>query len=161
MSSPSPDEKRFERLGRALRKAEERRKIFVPPTLDEAILKEARRHFEGGPEFAKMKAPSQPVAARGVPPFLDWRWILGGALAVVALCFVVLEPFARKPVVVAREDINGDGRVDILDALALAKAVEGKTNNERLDQNDDRQLDDADVRAVALAAVRLDRKPGS
>jgi hypothetical protein len=152
MSLPDPSEKRFASLAKALREAEERRTIFVPPTLDEAILKEARRHFEGEPQ-RKATAPRL---------YFYWRWLLGGALAVLALCLILFAPFARKTgAVAAREDINGDGRVDILDALALAKAVEGKNNNERFDQNGDRRVDDSDVRAVALAAVRLDRKPGS
>jgi hypothetical protein len=146
MSSPEPDEKRFQALTRALREADQRRSIFVPPTVDEVILKKVRLHFEGERKL---------MVARFI---FALRWILGGAVAVVALCLLFL---SQKPLAVAREDINEDGRVDILDALTLAKAVEGKNNNQRFDQNGDRQLDDSDVRAVALAAVRLDRKPGS
>jgi hypothetical protein len=145
MSSPDENDKRYEALGEALRRAEERARIFVPPTLEEAILKNAREHFEGAP----------------TNPRVSWRrwWIFGvPAFAAIVIAFLV---FNHRAPQLAREDINRDGRVDILDALALARAVEGKTNNERLDQNGDRQLDDADVRAVALAAVRLDRKPGT
>jgi hypothetical protein len=151
MSSPEPDEKKFEALGRALREAEKRRRIFVPPTLDETILKAARGHFGAAEKEQIGRARFH----------FDWRWILASAASIIALCLFLFAQSAHRPVSVAREDINGDGRVDILDAFALAKAVEGKRANDRFDQNDDHKLDDLDVRAVALAAVRLDRKPGS
>ncbi len=151
MSSPEENDKRHEALGKALREAEERTRVFVPRTLDETILKEAREHFQGPPA----SAPAF-WSARAMRRF----WIVGIPTFATAIIFAFILINHRAPQL-AREDINGDGRVDILDALALAKAIEGKNDNERFDQNGDRQLDDSDVRAVAMAAVRVDRKPGT
>jgi hypothetical protein len=58
----------------------------------------------------------------------------------------------------APKDINGDGRVDILDALALARIVEGLTEGQPAtawDFTGDGTVDQRDVEAVAAAAVRL------
>jgi hypothetical protein len=53
-------------------------------------------------------------------------------------------------------DINGDGRVDILDAFALARAVgAGGGSNNRWDVNGDGVVDDRDVDRLARAAVSL------
>jgi hypothetical protein len=139
MSSPEPNDQKLERFARALRNAEESRRVFVPPTMDEAILKQARERFEGKPKR---------------PPFQFWNWLaVAGAAALIAILIFILP--RTKPAVAAREDINGDGQVDILDALALAKSIEvGKG----ADQNGDGKLDDTDVQAIASVAVRLDRK---
>jgi len=133
MNSHDDNEAKYEALGSALRKAEERRRTFVPPTLDEAILKQARAHFGG----------SERREPRGS---FWWSWILGASLAAIALCFVLLRPNAEKPRAFAKEDINHDGQVDILDAMTLAKTGTASAS---------------EVEALALAAVRLDRKPGS
>jgi hypothetical protein len=139
MSSPEPNEKKLERFATALRNAEESRRVFVPPTVDEVILKQARQRFDG-------KAKRR--------PFRFWNWLaVAGAAALIAILVFILP--RTKPAVVAREDINGDGQVDILDAFALAKSMEiGKG----VDQNGDGKLDQADVQAIASVAVRLDRK---
>jgi hypothetical protein len=139
----SPEEKQHERLAQALREASQKKPIFVPPTLDEAILKQARAHFE-----PKKKEPR--------PIWLRW---LEPAFAVIVVCGIFL--FFQPPKKFAREDLNRDGRVDILDALTLAKAIQANTGREEFDQNGDRKLNEADVLAAAQAAVRLDRKPGS
>ncbi len=129
----------------------------VPPEADAAILAEARRHF------ARMHRPRRVV-----------RWIAAGAAAAAAAVFAVhLATFtrerSRKPAApaaprakasrtVAREDIDGDGRVDILDAFALARRLEaGGRPRSEWDVNHDGQVDDADVQRVARAAVELDR----
>ena len=70
---------------------------------------------------------------------------------------IFLLPRMKTPAV-AREDINRDGQVDILDAMALAKSLENSAATPTLDQNNDGKIDEADIRAVALAAVRIDRK---
>jgi hypothetical protein len=137
MSSP---EQKMEKLVEALRKAEERRNIFVPPAVDGAILKAAREHLTKEPQGR---------------PFGFWNWFaLGTATALIALTILLL-PRMKTPVF-AREDINRDGQVDILDAMALAKSLDGAAV--RFDQNGDGKVDDADVNAVAVAAVRMDRK---
>lgn len=139
MSSPEPNDDKLERFARALRSADEGQRIFIPPTLDEAILRQARERFEG-------------KATR--PLFRFWNWFaLAGAAALIAILILILP--RTKPAAIAREDFNGDGQVDILDAFALAKSIE---DGKGVDQNDDGKVDDADVRAIASAAVQLDRK---
>ena len=142
MSSPEPTNEKLERFARALRNAEENQRVFVPPTLDEAILKQARE---------RLNAEQKPN------PFRFWNWLaLAGVAALIAIAIFV---FPRtKPTATAREDINGDGHVDILDAFALAKSIESGKGNGTFDQNGDGKIDDGDVQAVASVAVRLDRK---
>ncbi|HSV99962.1 MAG TPA: dockerin type I domain-containing protein [Sedimentisphaerales bacterium] len=57
-----------------------------------------------------------------------------------------------------RLDLDGNGRVDILDAFRLAKGIEsrGPTTAE-WDVNGDGRIDRDDVDDVAFAAVRLDK----
>jgi hypothetical protein len=139
MSSP---EHKLDQLAESLRKAEERRNIFVPPALDREILKQARERLTG--------------ESKG-RPFGFWNWFaLSTATALIA-AIIFLVPRIKTPVV-AREDINRDGQVDIIDAMALAKVLENPGANPAYDQNGDGRLNEADVRAVALVAVRVDRK---
>ena len=142
MSSPEPTDEKLERFARALRNAEENRRVFVPPTLDEAILKQARERFGAKQKFN---------------PFRFWNWLAGAGVAALIAIAVFIFP-RTKPTTTAREDINGDGQVDILDAFALAKSIEAGKGSGALDQNGDGKIDDGDVRAIASAAVRLDRK---
>jgi hypothetical protein len=78
---------------------------IMDPRIDSAILADARRYFAARP---------QPAARR------RWAPLFAAAVAaVVALLIVVpLDPFrsAAEP-----DDVDGSGRVDILDALALAR----------------------------------------
>jgi hypothetical protein len=60
------------------------------------------------------------------------------------------------------DDINGDGKVDILDALALARSLRDQaapSSDLRLDRTGDGLVDERDVDAIARTAVRL-RLPG-
>ena len=58
-------------------------------------------------------------------------------------------------------DIDGSGRVDILDAFALARHLKrGRLVEADLDINQDGRLDRVDVDAVAMAAVRLPVRQG-
>lgn len=54
-----------------------------------------------------------------------------------------------------RGDVNGDGRVDILDAFVLAKAVEAGAAAGEWDLSGDGRVDRADVERVARAAVAV------
>ena len=142
MSSP---EHKLDQLAESLRKAEERRNLFVPPALEHSILKQAREHLTSGPANTKRR------------PFRFWNWFaLSTASALVVLLIFLLPRF--KTPVIAREDINRDGQVDILDAMALAKSLEHPAANPALDQNGDGKLNEADVSTVAFVAVRIDRK---
>jgi hypothetical protein len=95
------------------------------------------------------------------------RWSMTGigvaAAAALTFVFALNGPRTSKPsapatLAAAPEDINGDGRIDILDALALARMVDSpRSPSLEHDVNGDGRVDRADVQAVAGAAVRLDR----
>jgi len=56
------------------------------------------------------------------------------------------------------QDIDGSGRVDILDAFTLARVLDERRAVERKwDVTGDGKVDRADVDAVAMSAVRLDK----
>jgi hypothetical protein len=121
-------------------------RLFVPPTIDEAVLREARRYL-GKPER---------------PRFSWWRWIprFAAAAALVALLTYgfVRHGSRSRPPVFAREDLNHDGRVDILDAFALARQLKaGPAPGPARDINGDGVVDERDVETIAARAVRLDK----
>ncbi|HEX8522973.1 MAG TPA: dockerin type I domain-containing protein [Tepidisphaeraceae bacterium] len=62
---------------------------------------------------------------------------------------------APQPLAVAAQDLNQDGRVDILDALYLARALERAQSQASWDFNRDGQVDRKDADAIAASAVRL------
>jgi len=133
--------------------------LTVPPEVDRAVLAVARQRIA-----ADRVRPSQ------LRPLL--RWAPVGAMAAVAVFFALfLVPAGlhrahekkahkspRTTPYVEREDIDRNGEVDILDALALAHGIEsGAALREDWDLNGDGQVDKRDVDQVALAAVSLER----
>jgi hypothetical protein len=124
----------------------------VPPEIDKAILDQARHRL-----------------ARPRPLILQLRWA-GGIAAVAAVVAIGVflyrgsaphnDPSSiinyQSAAAERRPDIDGNGRVDILDAFRLAKSIEsrGPTAAE-WDVNNDGRVDRDDVDAVALAAVRV------
>lgn len=121
----------------------------MPPTLDEAIVRAARKH----------------LAARETPGF-KWLpllpWLAAASAMVVAGAFVLFHSQPRSntpnPSAFARQDINHDGRVDILDAFALARQLkQAKISDLRLDLNGDGVVDEGDMRIIAADAVKLNK----
>jgi len=116
--------------------------IFVPPQVDEAVLRAAREQLA--------KAHKRPV----------WRTLAPWAAAAAALTLGVWlvrnqSPSASRNAF-APQDINHDGKVDILDAFALARQLEqGEKPNRQEDQNGDGVVDRRDVDAIAAQAVKL------
>ena len=110
------------------------------PTIDQAILNGARAHLASRRRF-RLLLP------------------LGGAAAAAALVFgvVLWDRLAAKQVAGRVEDINGDGVVDIRDAMALQRGLD-KGQIKGGDVNRDGVTDRRDVDAVAMVAVRM--KPG-
>src|SRR5436190_15120270 len=103
----------------------QKERIFVPPTVDQAVLQGAREHLQ------RLEQPQSRWK-----PWLSWA----AMAACLALAFWLGErfsnPAAAHPLV--REDINHDGRVDVLDAFALARRIEtGGTLDPRWDINGD------------------------
>jgi len=94
------------------------------------------------------------------------RWVGAGAAiaALVVVTVMLVRPPQRAPIAhsVANSttpgDANGDGRVDIRDALSLARRIEAGLvqPTSREDVNADRVIDRKDVDAIAMLAVRLD-----
>jgi hypothetical protein len=127
--------------------------VFIPPTADEAILRAARRHL-ALPESGR----------RG---WFGWfRFMPRVAAAAAAILLLAAIPqFFKQPApgpargsAFARGDLNHDGRVDILDAFALAMQLkQGETRNLQLDVNGDGVVDERDVAALAARAVKLEQ----
>ncbi len=111
--------------------------LFAPPPvpreIDDAILAYARREL------------TRPKARRVA------RWLAAAAAA--ALIAVVMLTRGGTA-----QDIDRNGRVDILDALVLARRIDASAPLERSwDFNGDGTVDRLDVDRVAHAAVRLER----
>jgi hypothetical protein len=123
--------------------------LFIPPTADEAILRAARKHLE------------KPSEAR-VGWFRLMPWVAAGAAAILLVAaipqfFRKAAPEPARVAAFARGDLNHDGRVDILDAFALARQLEqGGARNLQLDVNGDGVVDERDVTALAARAVKLE-----
>jgi anti-sigma-K factor RskA len=66
---------------------------------------------------------------------------------------VAAAPPAAKPAALA--DLDGDGRVTVLDAFALARALETHAAASAVDVNHDTQVDEDDVDAVLAMAVSV------
>jgi Dockerin type I domain len=133
--------------------------IFVPPGVDDRVLGEARAHL------GRIAAQRRWRAAM-------WRrtgLAAGLAAAVTLVVWLGMQGAAeRKPApamspgVAIREDIDGNGKVNILDAFAVARAVQTRAASSsqaqppgRFDMNGDGVVDQRDVDAVAARAVAI------
>ena len=125
--------------------------VSVPREVDQAIVRMARERL----------APRR-------RPRLVLRWAWAGAAAAAATVLLALwivntpERRSRVPAgeahVRMKEDFDANGRVDILDAFALARQMESAHKpQEKWDMNGDGIVDRADVDRIAMAAVRLKR----
>src|SRR6266576_4776 len=131
------------RLIEALRQASSER-IFVPPAIDRTILKAAERQFS--------------PAGRGRSRRGWWGTGLATASAVVVAFALVTSQWQRVAKGrFALEDVNHDGKIDILDAFALARQVkQGGASDKILDFNGDGVVDEKDVATIAAQAVKLE-----
>lgn len=127
------------------------RRVFVPPTVDEAVLRAARQHL------------NKPRRSG-----FGWSrsWLVRPAMATACLLLIGLIYFFTKPTGktpgFALEDINHDGRVDILDAFQLARELQSGTKPAPgLDLNGDGVVDQRDAALLADHAVRLEKGGGS
>lgn len=123
--------------------------VFIPPTVDEAVLRAARKHLEG-PRQAR------PGWLRLMP------WVTAAAaivlLAAIPRFFRQPAPAPGREAVLARWDLDRDGRVDILDAFALARELkQGGARDRQWDVNRDGTVDGGDVAAIAARAVKLEQ----
>ena len=107
----------------------------VPAAVDAAILKRA------GGRLARIRRARRPNLALRLVPI---------AAAAVLVLWV-----ASRPPAVSR-DVDGSGRVDILDAFHLTRKIRAGSTEGRWDLNADRRVDELDVGLVIAAAVRVD-----
>jgi hypothetical protein len=111
--------------------------VKVPAKMDAAILNRAAAKLSG---------------ARRLRPL---RWAVGAASA-AAVFFVVARVALHAPAL--PDDIDGNRRVDIVDALRLSHQINAGGNGR--DVNGDGAVDQRDVDAIAMAAVRIDPAGG-
>jgi hypothetical protein len=123
------------------------RRVFVPPTIDEAILRTAQQHLRK-PEPAR----------KGFCFARFFRWTL--AMACLVLLGTMLL-FLRPQTNYAREDLNRDNRVDILDAFQLARALQSVNPSSVQDLNGDGTVNQTDVDLLAQESVKLEKGRGS
>jgi len=118
--------------------------------LDETVLRAAEDHFAG-------RLPSQ-VSAGGR---LRWRWAGLGVAAglLLGVIWLSMQPANRvdTPVIAVRAgDVDGSGRIDILDAFTLAREVKmGLAVDPRHDLSGDGRIDQRDIDLIAREAVTL------
>ena len=120
-----------------LRHGAERMAVLVPPAVDDAVLSRARERFA---EIRRRRSRAKTV----------W-WMSAAA------CFVALALLAGSLINTPRferADVDRSGRVDILDALVLARRIQQGTAA-GFDLNRDGVVDKRDVDFVAAQAVRL------
>jgi len=85
-------------------------------------------------------------------------WQAAAAVLLIGAGLVLMQFNPEKPAgpMAAREDVDGSGRVDILDAFRLAKAVQADAAPEgQWDMNGDGAVNQQDVDIVAQAAVAV------
>jgi hypothetical protein len=131
----------------------------APPELEDEMAAIALGHAERvrAALAAKDAAKGRRRFARTAP------WAAAAAVVLVAAAGALWRgglgapaPAARTPVGIGRaDDVNRDGRVDVLDAFALARAVDAGDRRSGWDLNRDGVVDKGDVDAVAMAAVSL------
>jgi len=147
-SLPEQDSEAPEELVTALRDLSGNR-LFVPPSVDEAVLVQARRRLQA---VARRKSRIVTLA--------PWMAAAASFVLVAWLAQLLIRSWTAAPPIIAREDIDRNGHVDILDALTLARQIEmGSALN--LDINGDGIVDRRDIDAVAAKAVKLEKGHGA
>jgi hypothetical protein len=136
-SGPNPGS----RLGRALGGVR-KTAVFIPAAVDEALLEQARTHL------AKIRGERSRLRRM--------QWLALAACVVIAA--VVTQAVLRRGTTqFAREDLNRDGQVDILDAFQLAREIKSGKVPATEDFNGDGKVDAADVEFLAKRAVSLEK----
>jgi len=123
------------------------RDVFIPPHVDRTIL----------------KAVQERLSPRAKLRFGNFRhWMLWQALAAACVFVACIAWLLTTRPHYAREDLNHDGKVDILDAFALARQVNSSAPlSTTSDINGDGVVDGRDVALIAAHAVQLKKDNGS
>lgn len=122
----------------------------VQPTADadEIVRAEIRQHF------ARTAPPRSRISWRNLP------WAIAAIILISVLSWMIWPGYhsnKQTPLLAHQPaDLDGNGRIDILDAMSLARILEGGLPEEsRFDLNGDGAFDQRDVDFVAMQAVRL------
>jgi hypothetical protein len=116
--------------------------VEVPSSVDDAMLAAIRSHFQERPRRRPW------LSALRLAPW-------GAAAAAMITVMVVL---TRNPEATRTRDLDRNGRVDILDAFALARWIEsGQPLDVTMDFNGDGAVDRLDADDIAMHAVSLEQ----
>ena len=126
-------------------------RVFIPPYVNERILRAAQQQLEK-PQRKNLL-----------------RWWIGWTAATAAIAFVAgFAHLFTKPdretngrTEFTREDINRDGRVDVLDAFALARKIKSGSSQREFDLNGDGVVNQRDSEIIAMHAVKLEKEDRS
>jgi hypothetical protein len=134
-SIPEPSE-RFGSDLSALYRAD----VSIPRSMDETILRDARQHF---------------TRQRSRRLILRIGALVTAAAAMIVIVIHLSNPSAQQPPL-AINAIDSRQSVDIVDALKLARRIRaGLADRAHDDMNHDGAVDQHDVDAIAMAAVKL------
>ena len=146
VTDPFSDDSLPPRLREAFAGLREARPI-VPAALDAMILSDAHAGY---------------ARRRRVGLWIGRAGMAAAAAAAIGLTVHLAVPHVStgpKAATVARiveGDANGDGRLDIVDALVVARAVQGGTATAAMDVNRDGQVDRQDADWIGRCAVQVD-----
>jgi hypothetical protein len=135
------------------------RRVFVPPAMDVAILRAAQQHLARSPA-SPAPSDAERAGVRGTFTRLLSPWLLWPTVATACLALAGLTFFASRSSQpqFAREDLNRDGRVDILDAFQLAREIQsGAVPATITDLNNDGVVDRQDADIIAMHSVKLEK----
>ena len=132
----------------------------VPSDINQSILADAKRHFEQNDPAALRPTKRRRVSV--------WQWTsIGCTVAAACVLFLAMKAqqpqseisFAAKSNAVLGDaeltsDVDFNGRVDILDAFAMAREMRSGHAGFR-DMNRDGRFDQLDIDIVAREAVKL------
>jgi len=171
----NPDNDTPEQLPRELAEdlaALDGRPVDVPPEVDEAVLAMARQRLAPKRRWRlAFGAAGAAAAAALLVAVVLWQPRAEHSLAdkskpaAVAMenSFAPLasaQTPATEPTLTDRKDIDQNGRLDILDAFALARHLQaGQQTRQEWDFNGDGRVNTDDVDALARAAVRVGKEP--
>ena len=122
--------------------------VDIPPQVDQAVLQKAMK------ALARTKRTRRPRIGKPV------AWIAAAAsVALVVGIGALLRSTSKAPqqtiLAAIPNDLDHNGRVDILDAFHLARQLDADIAPTLGDINSDGRIDRADVEAIAMKAVAL------
>jgi len=122
-------------------------KVPVPSAVDDTILRQAREHLND-----RRKVVTPAFTRRQ-----QWLAIAASLTILGVAVFLFTRPNAVTPPAAkfAREDINEDGQVDILDAYALSLKLDEVKTVPTQDLNSDGKVDAQDAETIAQKTVQL------